>query len=253
MKYTVKKLADISGVSARTLRYYDQIGLLKPEYVDVNGYRIYGEKQVDLLQQILFYRELDISLDEIASIVNSPDFDRRKSLENHLNSLKQQKKQIELLIENVSKTLCSLKGEVVMNDKEKFEGLKKQLVVDNEREYGKEVREKYGDEEIDTANAKMLGMSYEKWRETEDLRKNIDEKLKAAIRTKNPSGEAAAELCRLHKEWICAFWKEGAYSKAAHLSLGQMYVDDERFKSYYDRITQGGAEFLYEALKIYCR
>ena len=78
MEYTVNRLAQISGVSKRTLRYYDEIGLLRPERVNPNGYRIYGQMQVDLLQQILFYRELGLPLEEIREIIKNPGFDRER-------------------------------------------------------------------------------------------------------------------------------------------------------------------------------
>lgn len=124
MEYTIKNLARISGVSTRTLRYYDQIGLLCPARIAANDYRIYGQKEVDLLQQILFYRELGVSLKEIHQILNDPDFDKARALESHLSALLLRKKQIERLIDNVTKTIGSLKGECVMSDNEKFEGFK---------------------------------------------------------------------------------------------------------------------------------
>jgi DNA-binding transcriptional MerR regulator len=87
MEYTINKLAQIAGVSKRTLRYYEEMGLLTPSRVSSNGYRIYGQREVDLLQQILFYRELGVSLDEIKTIVCTKNFDGRAALENHLTAL----------------------------------------------------------------------------------------------------------------------------------------------------------------------
>ena len=89
MEYTVSQLAKLSGVSPRTLRYYDQIGLLKPDRINSPGYRIYGKEQVDMLQQIIFYRELDVSIEEIKNIVQQPGFDQVTALENHFQNLKQ--------------------------------------------------------------------------------------------------------------------------------------------------------------------
>ncbi len=252
MEYTVSKLAKISGISTRTLRYYDEIGLLKPERIDSNGYRIYGQIQVNLLQQILFYRELGIGLDEIKFILNSSEFDIKESLQNHLIHLNNQKIRIELLIQNVNKTIRSLKGETVMSDKEKFEGFKRNLIEKNEEQYGSEIREKYGDESVNASNVKLAGMSQEQWQNQQDLSNKISEKLKLALETGNPASDIAQEVCDLHRQWLSMFWQDGMYSKEAHLSLGQMYVEDERFKKYYDDIEEGAAEFLYEALKIYC-
>lgn len=254
MDYTVKDLCEMSGVSARTLRYYHQIGLLKPARIDPNGYRIYGQEQVDILQQILFYKELGIGLAEIKKIVNSEEFDSYKSLEGHLSSLIEKRKQIDLLIQNVSKTIGTLKGEKTMSDKEKFEGFKKQIVAENEENYGKEMREKYGDGAIDTSNKKVSGMTQAQWSKQEELSNKIFAQLKKAMHIGSPSCENAQKACELHKQWICMFWKEGMYSKEAHMGLGEMYVSDPRFKSFYDdAIGKGGAKFLRDALAVFTK
>ena len=253
MEYTVNKLASLSGVSAQTLRYYDEIGLLSPERSSENDYRIYKDEQVDLLQQILFYRELGVGLDEIKSIVSSPEFDREAALENHLTSLKEKRDQLELLIKNVSRTIGTIKGETFMNDKEKFEGFKNKLIEENEEKYGGEIRKKYGDESVDGMYSRIKGMTNDEWQRTEALRKEIDEALRAAVANGDPAGELAQKTCALHKQWICMMWKDGAYTKQAHMGLGEMYVADERFKAYYDRVADGAAEFLNAALKIFCK
>lgn len=252
MEYTVNKLAKLSGVSARTLRYYDEIDLLKPKRVSSNGYRIYGEDQVNMLQQILFYRELGISLDEIKEIISASSFNREKALETHLTALTEKKQQLETMIENVIKTMAAMKGETIMSDKEKFKGFKKKVIEENENKYGKEIRGKYGDEAVDGSNARVAGMTEEQWKKQEDLSKQINETLKEAMKTGDPEGELAQEVCDMHREWICMFWKEGMYSKEAHKGLGEMYVCDERFKAYYDKIGEGAAEFLRDALNLYC-
>ena len=100
MEYSVSNLAKLSGVSTRTLRYYDQIGLLRPLRQSANGYRIYGQGEVDRLQQILFYRELGVSLEEIGAILDAPGYDREAALAGHLSALMEKKKQLELLIGN---------------------------------------------------------------------------------------------------------------------------------------------------------
>ena len=114
MEYTVKELSKISGISTRTLRYYDQIGLLVPPRLSSSGYRIYGENEVDVLQQILFYRELGVSLGEINQLLNSPGYDKEKSLQSHLDTLVQKKARLETLINNVSDTIQSLKRKVAV-------------------------------------------------------------------------------------------------------------------------------------------
>lgn len=253
MEYTVNKLARISGVSTRTLRYYDQIGLLSPGRVASNGYRIYGSAQVDLLQQILFFRELGFELDTIKRIVGAPDFDCDAALESHLAALLKRREQIETLILGVQKTIRTRKGETVMSDEEKFEGFKQELIDENERKYGAEVRGKYGDAAADASNARIKGMTKEQYAAAEKLSKEVNETLRAAFEQGDPAGELAQKACDLHRQWLCVYWPDGMYSKEAHLGLGKMYCEDERFKAYYDAIAPGCAEFLRDALAVYCK
>lgn len=252
MEYTIKNLARISGVSTRTLRYYDQIGLLCPARIAANDYRIYGQKEVDLLQQILFYRELGVSLKEIHQILNDPDFDKARALESHLSALLLRKKQIERLIDNVTKTIGSLKGECVMSDNEKFEGFKQKMIDDNEAAYGREIREKYGDDMVDDCYTKVKGMDEADWQRAQKLSAEINRTLGAAFEQGDPAGKLARKACALHKEWLCMFWKEGMYSKEAHRMLADGYVADARFTAYYDKIAPGCTKFLRDAIYSCC-
>lgn len=198
MHYTINELAKLAGISTRTLRYYDEIGLLSPARMSSNKYRIYGQEDVDRLQQILFYRELGVSLKEIKKILSSEYFDRLAALEDHL----------------------------------------------------KEARAKYGDDAVDRSNAKLMGMSKEQYAELEKLTVELNETLKAAFEQGDPASELAQKACELHKKWLCYFWDD--YSKEAHISLAQLYVEDPRFTAYYDKIAVGCAAFLRDAVLIYC-
>src|SRR5690606_117157 len=119
--------------------------ILKPARINSSGYRIYGQKEVDRLQQILFYKELGVNLERIKKIITSPYYDETQALKEHREQLLTKRKQLEVLIANVEKTIDSMEGRFMMTDKEKFEGFKQQLIDDNETKYGKEIREKYGD------------------------------------------------------------------------------------------------------------
>ncbi len=251
MEYTINKLARLAGISTRTLRYYDQIGLLSPTRISSNGYRIYGKTEVDRLQQILFFRELGVQLEEIGRILSSGDFDGKAMLESHLKSLLERRRQLDLLISNVEKTIKTMKGETTMSDKEKFEGFKQKLIDDNEREYGREIREKYGDDIIEASNQKVKNFSREQYAEIERLSAELDDTLKAAFETGNPAGELAQKACELHKKWLCCFWK--SYSREAHIGVTQMYVEDPRFKAHYNKIAPGCAAFLRDAVRIFCK
>lgn len=251
MEYSINKLAKLAGVTTRTLRYYDEIGLLSPQRTSSNGYRVYGQQEVDLLQQILFYRELGIQLDEIKNIMWSKNYDGLTALQDHLLSLKVKRGQIELLISNVEKTIAAAKGEIKMSDKEKFEGFKQKVIEENEQQYGKEIRERFGDAVIDASNAKMMRLTNVQYENMQKLSQQINDSLKAAFMQGDPSSEFAQQVCAWHKEWLGYYW--AYYSKEAHLGLAQAYVTDPRFKKYYDDIEKGCAEFLFEALQIYCK
>lgn len=253
MEYTINKLAKISGVSTRALRYYDEIGLLSPARIAENKYRIYGQQEIDLLQQILFYRELSMPLEEIGLILRSPDFDKAAALEHHLSSLLDKKQQIDTLILNVTKTLKTLKGEAVMTDREKFEGFKQSMISENEAEFGNEIRKKYSNAVVDGSNARLSGMSEAQWEKSQELASKINEALKAAFELGDPASELAHKACDLHREWLCMFWKEGTYSKQAHQELARGYVDDERFTAYYDRLAAGCTKFFCDAIGVYCK
>ncbi|MEH7115878.1 MerR family transcriptional regulator [Neobacillus vireti] len=249
MEYTVQKLAGLAGVSTRTLRYYDEIGILKPARINSSGYRIYGQAEVDLLQQILFYRELDISLEKIKKIVTDRSFNRASALREHREKLLEKKTQLELLIANVDKTIASTEGRMKMSNKEMFEGFKKKMIDENEKTYGEEIRKKYGHDKVAQSNAKVMSMSEEQYDEVTALAENITKTLAEAFKTGNPAGELAQKAAELHKQWLCYYWTE--YRKEAHAGLAQMYVDDERFKAYYDKEQQGTAEFLRDAIYVY--
>ena len=144
MEYSIHDLAQLAGISTRTLRWYDAKNLLKPSRVGENGYRYYGAAEVDRLQDILLLRELGLSLAEICSCVNDPTYDRATMLARHRAALRREKERIERLMTLVDDTLKDMKGERKMKETEKFEALKRRAVEENEAKYGKELREKYG-------------------------------------------------------------------------------------------------------------
>lgn len=251
MEYSINELSKIAKISTRTLRYYHEIKLLEPKRINSSGYRIYGENEVEKLQQILFYKAMGFKLEEIKDIVNNPSFDIMLALYNHKEVLLRKKEEIDLLIKNVEKTISYKKGEMKMSDKERFEGFKKDLIKQNEECYGNEIREKYGDKKVNDFNSKILGLNEEEYKEFEKLTVDIIEKLKEAMIENNPAGQKAQQACELHKQWLGYTWN--FYTKEAHRGLGEMYVEDERFKKYYDDHKEGMAEFFKEALDIYTK
>ena len=138
-----------------------------------------------------------------------------------------------------------------MSDKEKFEGFKQQLIDENEKKYGEEIRAKYGDTAVDESNAKLHGLTKEQYDAGERLLVELEETLKAAFDTKDPTGELAQKACDLHRQWLCVYYPK--YSKEYHMGLGEMYVADERFKANYEKLAPGCTEFFRDAINHYCK
>ncbi|MGE7092211.1 MerR family transcriptional regulator [Lysinibacillus sp. NPDC048646] len=252
MEYSIQELANLSGVSTRTLRYYDEIDLLKPARTNEAGYRFYGQNEVDLLQQILFYRALAMKLATIQEIIHAPDFQPKEALEMHRIALLQQQEQLEKLLQTVEKTIQSLEEEYPMTNEEKFKGFKDKLMNDNEKQYGEEIREKYGDDTVEASNAKLKNMTEEQFTAMQQLEQQLFERLKEAMAIGDTKNDVAMEVAELHKRWLCFSWSQ--YSKEAHAGLAQMYVADERFTAYYDeRVTAGATQFLHDVIMVYAQ
>jgi len=252
MEYTIKALAELAGVTPRTLRWYDSLGLLKPLRSTDAGYRIYGPQQVDRLQTILFYRELGLELSAIRGILDDPAFDRQTALQSHLAELEKRRSQLDALILTVQKTIAETQGGHPMSDHEKFEAFKRQAVEANEAKYGAEIREKYGNEAINRANANVLSLSQEEYARWEALGQEILTALAAAVQTgEPPNGPEGQRIAALHRQWLSFSWEK--YAPQAHAGLAQMYVADERFTAYYDREVSGCAAFLRDAILAYAK
>jgi len=251
VEYTVQKLGRIAGISTRTLRYYDEIDILNPARINSSGYRIYGEAEVNRLQQILFYRELGMNLEGIKDIVTKSSFNKVEALNEHRIKLVCKRERLDLLILNIDKTIALTEGRINMTDKEKFDGFKQKLVADNEKKCGAEIRGKYGDEVVEKSNNKVKGMSKSQVEEATRLSTEIIDTLAETFKTGDPAGELAQIAADLHRQWLCLYWDK--YTKEAHVELAQMYVDDERFTAYYDEKQPGTAKFLRDAIVVYTR
>mgnify|MGYP000869318020 CR=1 FL=1 len=247
MEYSIQELSNLAGVSARTLRYYDQIGLLMPLRTNEAGYRFYGVKEMELLQQILFYRERGLRLEQIKGIVYEKDFDMLSALYSHLEELEGRKQRLERMISIVKKTISAAKGEKKMSDTERFEIWKEREIRENEERYGREVREKYGDASMEEATKKMMNMTEAAYEKIKALEKEILLCLQAAVaQGVTPQGEEGRKIVLLHKDWLGMWWQND--SPKAHCGIAKMYVLDERFTSYYDGKIKGCAVFLRDAI-----
>lgn len=250
MHYTIKQLADLSGISTRTLRHYDDLGLLKPSHYTEVGYRLYSEAEVDRLQQILFYKELDVPLQEIEKLLGESQQDVNR-LETHLLALQQKQRRLEIVIETLTKTIEEKKGGRKMSHSEKFEGLKKTWIAENEKTYGKEVRDTYGDEVVDASNDKMMGLTETQFQQMQETEAQFIKELLLAMDENDIEGGHAKEAVKLHKQWLSYSWP--SYSNQAHQGLAEMYVSDPRFTAYYDKHRDGATQFLHDAIHFHTK
>lgn len=232
MKYTIKKLAELAGVSTRTLRYYDQIGLLKPSEVNENNYRIYDEKNVNKLQQILFYRALDFPLNRIQKLINDPNFSRLQALKEQQLLLKSKRDELESLLTNIDATIKDFQGEEKMTDDEKFEAFKQTKISENEQRFGQEIRENYGKRVVDAANDKFVKLSEKKYQAMNNLEAELIQDLVELKKHPNLNSDLARKIFEEHKQWLKYTWSK--YNAKMHRGLVNLYVEDERFTKYYD-------------------
>ncbi len=247
--YTVGELAKLAGVSARALRHYEDVGLLHPMRSESN-YRMFGERDARRLAQILAMRACGLSLADIKRMFDDPNVDLHAALSEHLTALRKQELLLEQSIARTRQAMDALERMESMTTHDAFAALKEKAIAENERAYGREARERYGEEAVDAANDRLRGLSEEEWNSLEELEEAIKAQLRRALATGDPFGEEARMLARMHARWIALHWGEGAYSREAHLGLAQGYMADERFVAYYDGAAgEGATEFLVLALE----
>jgi len=246
MKMHIREFARLTGVSVRTLHYYDEIGLLKPSFVDEqNGYRFYDERCLERMQEILFYRELDFPLKDIGEIMSSPDYDKQTVLKEQRRLLTLKKERLERLITALD---GAMKGEnLSMNifDNSEFEAQREQ--------YAKEAKEKWGSTKAYKESAeKTKDYSKEKWSNvSEGMDALMAEFAECRARGNAPESDEAQALVKKWQNYIT----ENFYTctKEILAGLGKMYIADERFKDNIDKHGKGTAEFMCQAIGAYCR
>ena len=248
----INEVANISGVSVRTLHYYDEIGLLSPSK-DVNSnYRVYTEKDLEILQQILFYRELKYPLMKIKQILTDESFDIVKSLTMQREQLVSKQKQLEQIVSLIDKTIKTKKGESTMTNEEKFNAFKQNVIEKNEEKYGEEIRQHFGEETVLATYGKLKEMTEEQYEAVSQLELQLFARLKEGLEVQSPSEDLMLEIAELHKRWLSFYWVK--YSGNAHAGLAQMYLLDERFTQYYDRhVSPGATQLLVDCIQLYTK
>ncbi|WP_426321070.1 MerR family transcriptional regulator [Pseudoduganella sp. R-43] len=240
--FTVKQLSDITGVTGRTLRYYDSIGLLKPSRIGDNGYRYYNEADLLRLQQVLFYREMDVPLAAICDIMSQPGFDVLAALQSHKQALAGRLQELQGLISTVDKTILHLKGKHSMKPVQLFDGLR-----DKHDRHQQEAEQKYGKEVVQDSARQWQGYGDGKQQALIDEGNAIYAELAVAMPQGAGSGAVQALAARWH-EHMRHFWP----AEREHLpSLAATYRDDPRFRVNFDKIHPDLAPFMVEAVSIY--
>lgn len=241
-----KDVAGLAGISVRTLHHYDQIGLLRPSRNHENGYREYTDSDLDLLQQILFFRECGFPLAKIQSLLQNPAFHREEAFQLQRKYLLHEKERIETMLNTLDRTMKSMKGEIIMSSKEKFGGFDM-----NHNPYEEEARKLWGDEPVNRSNAFIQSLSE---KEKESVAKGMDDLFSslAALRDEDPASDLAQKaMDRMFQHFNQNFGH--AYTPEAFAGVGQLYVADERFTQNIDRYGQGLSKFLAEAMAIYAQ
>lgn len=251
MEYTIAALANLAGISTRTLRYYDEIGLLKPSRINESGYRIYESAQCDRLQEILVSRELGLSIQQIKDSLQLDSSLRIDGLKRHLVKLREKRDHLDAVIHTVEQTIIHHERGTPMNDKQKFASLKQKSLDENEANYGQELRTKYGKATVEQANAQFKNIDSATYDRAQRLATEIIETLKLAMEQGDESSALAQKACAMHHEWLLIYWPK--YEKSMHRGLGDLYVQDERFTAYYDQYLPGMAQFLRNAIYIYAK
>ncbi|GAA0506991.1 HTH-type transcriptional activator TipA [Saccharopolyspora subtropica] len=242
MNYSVGEAARIAGVTVRTLHHYDEIGLLTPSSRTAAGYRSYSDEDLDRLRRILFYRELDLSLDDIATILADGDA--------HVH-LKRQRELLLGRIERLQRMVAALERELEANSmgirltqEEKFE-----VFGDfDPDDHAEEVERRWGNTDAyRQSQERMSRYTKQDWKRFIAEQKDITRRLAEAKRAgAAPDGERAMDLAEEHRQHINRWCYDCGYD--LHRCLGDLYVSDERFTAHYEEFEPGLAEYVRAAI-----
>lgn len=242
--YSIGELAKLAGVSIRTLRYYDKIGLLKPADRADSNYRYYGKEELYRLQQILFFKELDFELKKIKKLLDDPDFDRLKALDFQRKQILSRKDRLEKLLDTIDKTIKDLKKKKTMlTDEELYEGFSTKEI----EEIKKEVIEKYDPKVIAESNTNVTNMTKSDF---DAIKKEQIQQAKdlAELMDLAPDSVEVQAVIKLHHQTNEKFYKTNA---EMYKELADMYVSNSRFTEFYDIHQPGLAKFLRDAMYVF--
>ena len=242
--YTVRQLAQLAGVTVRALHHYDQIGLLTPAARNAADYRLYGQQELLRLQQILFYRELDLSLHEIKEVLDDPRFDPVQALQRHKHSLEGRAQRLAILINTVDRTIQHLEEQnMPLTDKDLYEGFDKETA----ERYQREAEERYDPALVQESQQRLRKLSKEQWNAVKAEGDEITRSLAAMIAQYPTDAAVQANIAR-HYAWIEHFYTPTA---EVYAGLGQLYVENDEFRTHYEQYAPGLADFMCAAMAYY--
>lgn len=244
---TVKQLAEMAGVSARTLHYYDEIGLLKPSAYGENGYRYYGEADALRLQQILFFRELGFSLEQIKSILDRPGFDVLRALQTHKTTLRERVERLESLIDTVEQTIRHIQGEQTMADKKDMYKGFRGYDASKQKEYEQYIREQYGSDQVDTSVKRWAAMTDAEKKAYGERGNQLHSEIVANMAKGHQSPEIQVLMGR-YRQHLSFFYD---VTLDIYEGLGHGYNADPDFQAFYEAIHPGLAAFMEQAITYY--
>jgi DNA-binding transcriptional MerR regulator len=243
MPYSVNQLATLAGVSVRTLHYYDEVGLLKPSRIKHNDYRQYDEVELLRLQQIMFFRELDFSLEQIKKILSAPSFEIQTALEEQKKLIKIKRHRLDRLIATIDKTIKKINHEIIMEDQELYGNFSKSEMD----KYAQEAKDRWGHTDVfkqSQERVKKMGRAglAKVMKEASELTQEIAGAMKA---DPDPKSEAVQKLIGKHYEGLRAFYEPNL---SMYAGMAKMYVSDPRFKANYEKVATGLAEFMRDGM-----
>ncbi|UIF28811.1 MerR family transcriptional regulator [Levilactobacillus brevis] len=233
MTYSIQQLAQFANVSPRTLRYYDQIGLLPAHRNPANGYREYSPAAVDRLQLIRYFQAFDFSLAQIQVLMAQSPAEQTVVLATQRTKLQAKRDHLTTLLNTLDRTLAARTGGPQMTDSEKFAAFKQQALADNEQQFGDEARQRYGQDAVATSQQKFAALSAADYQAMQETEAALIAQLKAVTVSQELGSAAAHEVYRLHRQWLCFTWNN--YTPEKHRGLAQLYLADERFAQYYNQ------------------
>ena len=246
MQYTVKQLARLAGITPRTLHHYDAVGLLPPAALGQNGYRYYDQASALRLQQILFYRQLGFSLEQIKEILHDPDFDLLQALQGHKQALQAQMERLNQLVRTVDQTIQHLRGEIEMSTKDFYAGFDEE----QQKRYEQEAKQRWGEASVVESSRRWNACS----REQKNAILAEGNEITLGIADNMPKGYDHPDV----QDWV-GRWHQSINQNFYDCSLevfealGNGYVSDPAFTAFYEKVRPGLAAFMQRAMTYYCK